>query len=263
MRTNDNRQNTKVPQVTEAGPVVLALSGLLLLDSNQIREKTERETIRRYAELMAGGTIFPPIKVTLTDPTDVTKGYTLVDGWHRVRATQVNGLGTIVAEVISAGANEIPWLAYEANRGHGLPLKMTRAERREIFRAYVKAKRHLTGRGRAIKSANAMGKDLVGIVTARSLPGWMASDFPAIYRAMNMGGLDPYEGQGGVKAGDMDAGYAKEARASLDNFMACMRSLHDNRRALAILKKAVSCVDELSEAVTGRREWPKVTEDAF
>ncbi|MCS3739326.1 ParB N-terminal domain-containing protein [Rhizobium sp. BK661] len=249
--------------MTEAGPVVLALSGLLLLDSNQIREKTERGTISRYAELMAGGTAFPPIKVALTDPTDATKGYTLVDGWHRVRAAQEIGLGTIVAEVVTAQAHEVPWLAYEANRGHGLPLKLTRVERREIFRAYVQAKRHRTGRGRAIKSANAMAKDLVGIVSARSLPGWMASDFPAIYRAMNMGGLDPYEDQGGVKDRDMDAAYAKEARACLDNFMACMRSLRDNRRSLAILRKAVACVDEVSEAVTGKREWPKVTEDLF
>ncbi|NNH68240.1 hypothetical protein [Rhizobium laguerreae] len=249
--------------MTEAEPIVIDLRGLLLLEGNQIRAKTESATVRRYAELMAGGTIFPPIKVALTDPNDANKGYTLVDGWHRTRATQANGLGTIVAEVVPGRAHEIPWLAYEANRGHGLPLRLTRLERREIFRAYVKAKRYLSGRGRAMKSANAMARDLVGVVSARALPGWMAADFPAIYRAMNMGGLDPYEDQGGVKDRDLDAAYAREAGACLDNFMACMRSLQDNRRALAILRKAVTCVDEVSEAVTGRREWPKVAGDLF
>ncbi|MDR9774327.1 hypothetical protein RJJ65_16975 [Rhizobium hidalgonense] len=148
----------------------LDLSALLLLERNQIREKTDWPTVKRYAELMANGTIFPPVRVALTDPTNATKGYTLVDGWHRVRATQEIGRGAISAAVVAAEAHEIPWIAYEANRGHGLRLKMTMVERREIFRAYVKAGRHKTGRGRGIKSANAMGKDLVGVVMT---PTWL------------------------------------------------------------------------------------------
>ncbi len=108
-----------------------------------------------------------------------------------------------------------------------------------------------------------MAKDLVGVVGRKQLSGWMAADFPAIYKAMNMGGLDPYEDQGGVKDRDMDAAYAKEATASLDNFMASMRSLQDKSRALSILTKAVACMDEVSEAVTGTRQWPTVSEDIF
>ncbi|MGO7426913.1 hypothetical protein ACCT09_45995, partial [Rhizobium ruizarguesonis] len=161
--------------------IVLDLGALLMLQETQIRERTERYTVRRYAEQMAGGAEFPPIKVTRTDPSDETKGYTLVDGWHRVEATKVNGGRTIVAEVVVARPEEIAWLAVIANRSHGLQLKLTRVVRRGIFRAYVRAGKHRSGRGRRVKTASDMAQDLNGIVSRRQLPSWMAAYFPAIY----------------------------------------------------------------------------------
>lgn len=238
--------------------ITLDLGALLMLAENQIREKTDRHTVRRYAEQMAGGAKFPPIKVTLTDPTDVTRGYTLVDGWHRVEATKENGCGSIVAEVVVARPEEVPWLAVEANRAHGLQLKLTRVVRRGIFRAYIHAGKHRTGRGRKVKTASEMAQDLNGIVSRRQLPSWMAADFPAIYRAMNGNSLEE-QGHGGPKDRDMDKEYAKAALAALDQYEACMRAMTDNRKARNVLVAAAAQVLEVAASVTGKREWPKAT----
>jgi hypothetical protein len=236
--------------------IVLELAALLMLQENQIRERTDRHTVRRYAEQMAGGATFPPVKVTLTDPTDKTKGYTLVDGWHRVEATKVNGGRTIVAEVVTARLEEIAWLAVVANKAHGLQLKLTRAVRRGIFRAYVRAGKHRTGRGRKVKTASEMAHDLNGIVSRRQLPSWMAADFPAIYKAMNGNGLEEQD-LGGPKERDMDEEYAKAAQAALDEYEACMRAMKDNRKARKVLAIAASTVLEVAASVNGKREWPK------
>ncbi|MGR9284285.1 hypothetical protein [Rhizobium johnstonii] len=236
--------------------IVLELAALLLLQENQIRERTDRHTVRRYAEQMAGGAKFPPVKVALTDPTDETKGYTLVDGWHRVEATKANGGRAITAEVVVARPDEIAWLAVVANRAHGLQLKLTREVRRGIFRAYVRAGKHRTGRGRKVKTASEMAQDLNGIVSRRQLPSWMAADFPAIYRAMNGNGLEEPD-TGGPKDRDMDEEYAKAAQAALNEYEACMRAMKDNRKARKVLIIAASTVLEVAASVNGKREWPK------
>jgi hypothetical protein len=226
-----------------------------LLPGNQIREKTCSKTVRHYADLMEGGEDFIPITITPTDPADEAKGFTLVDGWHRVRASQLVGSHSIKAFVVPATPEEIPWLAVQANRRHGLPL--TRADRRKAFRAYVKARQHRKGRGNAVKSAREMAKDLNGVVTRHTLPVWMAADFPAIYAAMIGNGLEADADQGGLKSPDMDKVYARAARASLEEFMANMRSISDNRVGWEVLRQATEFVTEVSEAVTGKREWPK------
>ncbi|MGO4439714.1 hypothetical protein [Rhizobium sp. RAF56] len=245
------------PQGLSPGDLItVSLDALVLLPDNQIREQMCLRTVREYAELMRGGEKFVPIKVARIDATDDTRGFALVDGWHRVSAARRNGLREIDAVLVTpTGLDEIPWLAAEANRRHGLPL--SRADKRNVFRAYVRAKRHRTGRGSAVKSAREMEKDLNGIVSRHQLPKWMQSDFPAIYAAMNGNGLE----QGNdaeVKGPDMDEEYAKAARAALDEYMACMRAMKDSRKARQVLTVAAALVTEVSEAVTGKREWPRV-----
>lgn len=237
--------------------ITVSLDALVLLPANQIREKMCSRTVREYAELMRGGEKFVPVKVARVDPTDETRGFILVDGWHRVTATRRIGLSEIDAVVvIPAGPEEIPWLAAQANRKHGLQL--TRLDRRNVFRAYVTAKKHRKGRGNAVKSAREMEKDLNGIVSRHQLPRWMQSDFPAIFAAMNGNGLeDDSDGGQAFKATDMDEGYAKSARAALGEYMACMRAMRDNRKARAVLIEAATLVTEVSMAVTGKQEWPK------
>ncbi|MBY2965553.1 hypothetical protein HF251_23125 [Rhizobium leguminosarum] len=239
--------------------ITVSLDALVLLPDNQIREQMCFKTVRHYAELMRGGEIFVPIKVAMVDATDEAKGFLLVDGWHRVRAAQRNSLRDIQAVVVTpSGPQEIPWLSAEANRRHGLPL--SRVDKRNVFKAYVRAGKHRTGRGTAVKSAREMEKDLNGIVSRHQLPKWMQSYFPAVYRAMNGSGLETGNADAeGVGLPDMDEEYASGARAAMSEYMACMRAIRDNRKARKVLTDAAAVVTEVSEAVTGKREWPTAT----
>ncbi|MBY3176983.1 hypothetical protein HFO27_20485 [Rhizobium leguminosarum] len=241
--------------------IMVSLDAVVLLPHNQIREQMCFKTVRHYAELMRGGEKFVPIKVARVDAAAEAKGFVLVDGWHRVHAAQRNSLREIQAVIVTpSGPEEIPWLSAEANRRHGLPL--SRVDKRNVFRAYVRAKKHRTGRGNAVKSAREMEKDLNGIVSRHQLPKWMLSDFPAIYRAMNGSGLEDGNGHAeGVGLPDMDEEYAKGARAAMSDYMACMRAIKDNQKALTLLTDAAAVVTEVSELVTGKRAWPKVSID--
>ncbi|MGR9206990.1 hypothetical protein ACU8OG_24110 [Rhizobium leguminosarum] len=245
--------------IVEATPEVITVSfdALVLLPDNQIRQQMSWRTVREYAELMRGGERFSPVKVARIDVANEDRGFVLVDGWHRVNAAQRIGVREIEAVVVTPKSlEEIPWLAAEANRRHGLPL--SRADKRNVFQAYVKAGRHRKGRGTAVKSAREMEKDLNGIVSRHQLPKWMRSDFPAIYAAMNGNGLEQgSDDAGGLVSPDMDEEYAKAARAALDEYMAYMRAMKDNRKARKVLTAAAALVTEVAEAVTGKREWPK------
>lgn len=248
---------TEETAVASGGGVIqVALSALIMLPDNQIREQTNRRTVKRYAELMRGGEVFDPVTVVMTEDTNEARGYILVDGWHRVSATQMIGNRSVRAIVVKAAPEEILWLAVEANRRHGLPL--SRADKRNAFRAYVRAKKHRTGRGSAVKSSRQMEKDLNGFVTRHTLPVWMKADFPAIYAAMVGNGLEGEEDQGGVKPINSDKDYAMAAIASLDECMACARAINDTRVGREVLEAAVARVTEMAQAVTGKRAWPAV-----
>ena len=71
-----------------------------------------------------------------------------------------------------------------------------------------------------------------------------AADFPAIYKAMNGNGLRTGS-RADLKERDMDEEYAKAARAALDEYMACMRAMNDNRKARQVLDRSSATVPEV------------------
>ncbi len=151
-------------------------------------------TVRRYKQAMEAGETFPPILLGRFNGALV-----LADGWHRLEAMTERGLWEAVAEVryVSSMAEAKLW-GYEANRKHGLPL--TKAELREMFRVYLKAKRH-HGRSRGqFKSYREMAAEL-GIPKS-TLASWTQSDAPALARALGKG--NPYGGSG--RGGAREAG---------------------------------------------------------
>lgn len=186
--------------------LVIRMDAIVLDPSTQIRctprrnkrngigstDHTDPETVKEYREAMKQDAQFPPLVVVRVDPKDEQKGFILIDGWHRFRAMQALERETTDVTVISEeDPNRFQWLAAQGNRTHGL--KLTRKDKRNVFRAYVKAGEHRTGKiGRAkIKSARQMSKELQGIVSHRYLPTWMQQDFPSIYRVMlSQGGIN-------------------------------------------------------------------------
>lgn len=193
MRSGTITRNTPKmhPQEATADPFALdeqrvRVRSLIVDGRYQIRggDQLNRQQVRRYADAMAAGQVsmFPAVKAWR-----VAGSLYLIDGFHRLAAAKFSGCEDgLRVEVVGEGSfEEGRWLAFEANRQHGLPIK-TRAMRNG-FKAYVGAKKHLGAEGKP-KSYRDMARDLgVGHTTIRN---WMAKDFPRIYRAMQSG----YEG---------------------------------------------------------------------
>lgn len=144
-------------------------------EANQVRRAIDEALVRRYATQMELGTEFPPILVAREH-----ESLTLVDGWHRLAAHDALGWPEAWAEVVPVeDPREVRWLAAEANLKHGKQL--TGPERRNVFRAYVRARKHrTTGNGFRTYPQIAMA---VGAAVG-SVHKWMRADFPRTARAM-------------------------------------------------------------------------------
>lgn len=236
---------------------LIRLDGLVLDPATQIRSETSRATIKEYQEAMRAGVEFPPITVTQADPEDDARGFILIDGWHRVLAAQALGLAQINATVISeTDPRRYRWLAANGNLSHGL--RLTRKDRREVFRAYVQAGEHRTGRGTRIKSAREMARNLQGIVSDRRIPEWMKQDFPKVYRAMLGGGLEENpDANFGWK--DADEIYAQLATTALDQFKASYHAVNDPGQRQHLLE----AITRAAQEVAGGRMLTVLTPEEF
>lgn len=90
----------------------------------QHRTRANELVISRYAELMAEGTVFPPLKVWF-DGVD----YWLSDGFHRLAAADKAGITSIRCEVHLGSVDDARWDSYSANGDHGLKLTALEAKR--------------------------------------------------------------------------------------------------------------------------------------
>lgn len=86
--------DTLIRSDVETEVLWLSPSGITALEACQPRLENQQDVIREYAELMANGTEFPPVKVRY----DGTRYY-LTDGFHRRSAAILAGLNLIAAEV--------------------------------------------------------------------------------------------------------------------------------------------------------------------
>jgi hypothetical protein len=113
------------------------IARLIVDPTLQVRKQLNRETVRRYAEVLSQSENpewrFPPVEVAI-----VGGAWYLTDGFHRIEAARVAGLAEIGAEARPAASiEEARWRAAVANLRHGLPLR--KAEVREAFRRFVRA----------------------------------------------------------------------------------------------------------------------------
>lgn len=152
----------------------------------QVRRKVDAAQVEKLVGIYLSGREVQPIKVALVKGQPI-----LVDGWHRVAALEKIGRDTAEAVVVEANEREAMWLAAAANLGHGLPLK--NSELRQVFRAYVKARKHVAGKGK-LKSYREIAPDIGKPVT--TIYNWMQADFPHI--AAKMAGEVNFKGKGGL-----------------------------------------------------------------
>lgn len=152
----------------------------------QVRKKILPQTVETYRLVYRSGKVMPPVKVALVEGVHV-----LIDGWHRMAALDLNGEVTVEAEVTEMSREEARWQAAKANTEHGQPL--TKAEKREVFRVYVKTKQHHGKRKGQFKSYRDMAAELGHPHT--TVRTWMLKEFPKV--AAKMGGGDGL-GAGGL-----------------------------------------------------------------
>lgn len=162
---------------TTTGPVDIA--DLVRHRDYQIRKKLDGGTVHRYATIMRGGNLMPPVRVAIVNGAKV-----LVDGFHRVAAAEQAERSTVEAEIVEdVSPEEARWLAVEANLTHGLPLKAK--EVREGFKVYIKARKHKDGK--RYKSYREIAADLGGSRHFTTIRNWMRRCFPHLFRIYSAG----------------------------------------------------------------------------
>lgn len=225
----------------------LAPSDLRVDPSLSCRATLDPRRIRLMAEAHRSGATLEPLTVALLDET-----VTLVDGHHRYRALLHAGEGRTEVLVLTdiTSRKEARWAAFWLHWKAAKPL--SRKERREGFRAYVGAGKHLATRFGRVKQYRAMSAELG--ITHTTLWRWMKEDFPSIAARL---GRNPEADQESRAASSSAQRQAREAlqhhanqialiarrQTALQNdakeaLVSALRRLGDNRPAEAILQDA-------------------------
>lgn len=103
----------------------LKISDIALDNGIQPRQKLNQVVVSEYAEAMRQGAMFPPVLVFYDG-----NQFWLVDGFHRVAATQVNGDLEILTEKQSGCRRDAILYAAGANTTYGL--QRTNADKRRV-----------------------------------------------------------------------------------------------------------------------------------
>lgn len=206
----------------------------------QVRRKLDRSTVHTYANQFRAGVVMPNIRVA-----DVGGALVLVDGWHRLAAMDEIGRTAATVDVVTcADLSEAAWLGADANLRHGLPLKPS--EIRPVFRAYVRAKRHVKQKGRhgfhrCLQSYREIAQTLGGRVSFHTIRNWMRRDFPRIAAAMSDddGGV----GRGGSPDTNPEDTFARHALDALGEAAAASKGVRDPARRGHLLARAQETLD--------------------
>lgn len=194
----------------------VAIAELVRDEALQVRAKLDDATIRAYAGKYKAGVDMAPVKVAVVEGVPL-----VVDGWHRLAALESIGSPTAPAIVIEGITRaDAEWMAAQANVSHGLPLKPK--EVRNVFRAYIRARKHIKGRGK-VKTYRLIAEELGTGTSFNTVHRWMVKDFPDI--AKRMSGGEDFKGKGGLKEIDSEAHYLGLATKALDQAVAAARGL--------------------------------------
>lgn len=204
---------------------------ILRTETLQVRNKLNPGAIRQYRDMTRAGKVPPLIKVAeVTDKHGTTRHY-LLDGWHRWEAEalvmETHGPTTLVrARVAPMSKADAIWVAAEANMGHGVQLKP--AERRRVFGAYIKARKHwhVVKGARKRKSYREMGAALG--MNHNTLRNWMEKDFPSIFKEMSK--EEGNEAPGGLMEVPLGPSPLDEVRNNLRRVVTLALSLPPDER---------------------------------
>lgn len=142
----------------------------------QVRNRTDHHTVKAYANAMQAGSEFPPIQLA-----EIGGRLFLIDGFHRYDAARSIGRTWFDAVVTRMTERDALKASALANLTHGLQL--TKAERLNAFKQFIKGGGHVKARGR-LKSYREIASELHGIGGHTTIRNWMMKHFPRIARAL-------------------------------------------------------------------------------
>lgn len=205
-------------------------------DALQVRRRLDAGAIKRYEGVYRADGEMPPVHVAKVDGVHV-----LVDGWHRLTALENLGINKVQAKVTTTTRDEALWLAARANLEHGVPLRA--GELRNVFRAYVRAKRNRLPRGR-LKSYREIGAEL-GKPPA-TIYNWMKKDFPRV--AAKMGTQGNGSGTGGLRALPRAPQAIRTAEESIQGILKAFQGSTDASERGAIIERLEAVLTEMKGA---------------
>lgn len=212
--------------------------GSILRDPRfQVRKKLDRGTIERYAKVYASGNPMPPVEVA-----KLKDSLLLLEGWHRLAALERNGCKEVDVIVHEVTERDAYWMAAQANLTHGLPLKS--GEIREVFRKYIKARKHRNKDG-SLQSYREIAQDLGGLRAYTTIRNWMERDFPRIFEEYT--NEDEPKPEGGLRDVEPEGSFKDTAKDSLNNTLAAFH-------ALECPKERGEVIDLLEEALHSMKE---------
>lgn len=135
------------------------------------------KTVREYADAMAAGAEFPPIKVAVIEGACV-----LIGGAHRLAAARKLGRVNIAAECYETDHAGAVRMALLDNMVHGE--KLSKADLRRALCLYLDADLHRRGRGRVASSRELAVEALGGRVSHATVMTWVSADRPKVAAQM-------------------------------------------------------------------------------
>jgi hypothetical protein len=206
----------------------------------------DKRHVRVLEQALQAREYLPPIKVA-----KVGKALYVVDGYHRLEASNGAGCSSIMAEVATMSLSAAKDFALLANTRHGKNLKT--ADKALIFDTYVEREKHLDARGN-VKPSRVIEVEINRVYShetirkrlkARGIELNMSVEFPGGYKPYRSGGDDEDDEES-------FADYrAAEAHGHLEGFASLFVTLEDpsQRELIGIAGKLLDSLQ--------RGAWPQ------
>jgi len=121
-----------------------------------------------------------------------SKGFVLLDGFHRLKALKLIGAKWVNVEVTNEVEKNWRWIAAKANMGHGAGLKTK--EVRKAFRIFIKTKQNVADDLGMLMTYREIAEHFPA-KTYKTIYNWMQEDFPETAKLMSDKGISLKQGK--------------------------------------------------------------------
>lgn len=211
----------------------------------QVRSRTDAQTVKAYASAMQAGSEFPPVTLA-----EIDGRLFLIDGFHRFEAAISIGRQSMEASVVTMTEREALKASAVANLTHGL--RLTKTEKLNAFKQFIKGGGHLKERGK-LKSYREIASELHGIGTHGTIRNWMMKHFPKVAR--RMGDDKPGNRRADVPEMNPERERAKAIRDALGEARTLLDLVSDPEEVYHIREMVEALMMEVSQKETQQPDF--------